>query len=81
MALAVFSPGARAVSGVLCGLTGRMAAPTIGVACRTGVLGSKTAIGEGMSYTISAGHDAWVDNDPFVGLEVTSAEEYEKPKS
>ena len=44
--------------------------------------GSKTAIEKGMSYTIPPGHDAWVEgNDPFVGIEVMSAEEYAKPKS
>nr|WP_278879283.1 cupin domain-containing protein [Variovorax paradoxus] len=44
--------------------------------------GSKTILEEGMSYTIPPGHDAWVEgNDPFVGVEVMSAEEYAKPKS
>ena len=44
--------------------------------------GSKTTLEEGMSYTIPPGHDAWVEgNDPFVGVEVMSAEEYAKPKS
>ena len=44
--------------------------------------GSKTILEEGMSYTIPPGHDAWVEgNDPFVGIEVMSAEEYAKPKS
>jgi len=43
--------------------------------------GSKTTIEEGMSYTIPPGHDAWVEgNDPFVGFEMMSAEEYAKPK-
>ncbi|CAN7417050.1 cupin domain-containing protein [Variovorax paradoxus] len=44
--------------------------------------GSKTILEEGMSYTIPPGHDAWVEgNEPFVGVEVMSAEEYAKPKS
>jgi mannose-6-phosphate isomerase-like protein (cupin superfamily) len=41
--------------------------------------GSQTAIGPGMSYTIPPGHDAWVEgNEPFVGIEVMSAEQYAK---
>ncbi len=32
------------------------------------------------SYTIPPGHDAWVEgNQPFVGIEVMSAEQYAKP--
>ena len=43
--------------------------------------GSKTTLEEGMSYTIPPGHDAWVEgNDPYVGLEMISAEEYAKPR-
>ena len=41
--------------------------------------GSKTTIGPGMSYTIPPGHDAWVEgSEPFVGIEVMSAEEFAK---
>lgn len=43
--------------------------------------GSQTTIEKGMSYTIPPGHDAWVEgDDPFVGIEVMSAEVYAKPK-
>jgi mannose-6-phosphate isomerase-like protein (cupin superfamily) len=42
--------------------------------------GSETRIAPGMSYTIPPGHDAWVEgNEPFVGIEVMSAEQYAKP--
>ena len=42
--------------------------------------GSQTTIKPGMSYTIPPGHDAWVEgDDPFVGIEVMSAEQYAKP--
>jgi len=42
--------------------------------------GSETTIQQGMSYTIPPGHDAWVEGeDPFVGIEVMSAEQYAKP--
>ena len=38
------------------------------------------AIKAGESYTIPPGHDAWVEGtDPFVGIEVMSAEQYAKP--
>ena len=41
--------------------------------------GAQTTIAPGMSYTIPPGHDAWVEGDqPFVGIEVMSAEEYAK---
>ena len=41
--------------------------------------GAQTTIGPGMSYTIPPGHDAWVEgNEPFVGLEIMSAEQYAK---
>lgn len=41
--------------------------------------GSETTIKPGMSYTIPPGHDAWVvGNEPFVGIEVMSAETYAK---
>ena len=42
--------------------------------------GSQTTIVPGMSYTIPPGHDAWVEgNEPFVGVEVMSAEVYARP--
>jgi hypothetical protein len=42
--------------------------------------GSEMKIGPGMSYTIPPGHDAWVEgNEPFVCLEVMSAEQFAKP--
>jgi quercetin dioxygenase-like cupin family protein len=42
--------------------------------------GTRKAIGPGDSYTIPPGHDAWVEgNDPFVCIEVLSAEQYAKP--
>jgi len=42
--------------------------------------GSETTIGPGMSYAIPPGHDAWVEgNEPFVAIEVMSAEFYAKP--
>ena len=42
--------------------------------------GSQMTIVPGMSYTIPAGHDAWVEgNEPFVAIEVMSAEIYAKP--
>lgn len=41
--------------------------------------GSQTSITPGMSYTIPPGHDAWVEgNEPFVAIEVMSAEVYAK---
>jgi hypothetical protein len=41
--------------------------------------GSEKTITEGMSYTVSPGHDAWVEgNEPFVCIEVMSAEQYAK---
>jgi len=41
--------------------------------------GAETTIKPGMSYTIPPGHDAWVEgNEPFVGLEMMSAEIYAK---
>jgi quercetin dioxygenase-like cupin family protein len=43
--------------------------------------GSETTIKPGMSYTIPPGHDAWVEGkEPFVGLEMMSAEIYARPK-
>ena len=42
--------------------------------------GSQTAILPGMSYTFPPGHDAWVErNEPFVAIEIMSAEMYAKP--
>jgi len=41
--------------------------------------GSQRTISAGESYTIPPGHDAWVEgNEPLVGIEVMSAEEYGK---
>ena len=42
--------------------------------------GSQMTIMPGMSYTIPPGHDAWVEgNEPFVCIEVMSAEQFAKP--
>jgi quercetin dioxygenase-like cupin family protein len=42
--------------------------------------GTQKTVGAGESYTIPPGHDAWVEgNQPFVGIEVMSAEIYAKP--
>jgi hypothetical protein len=42
--------------------------------------GTQKTIVAGESYTIPPGHDAWVEgNEPFVGIEVMSAEQYAKP--
>jgi quercetin dioxygenase-like cupin family protein len=42
--------------------------------------GSQKTISAGESYTIPPGHDAWVEgNEPFVGIEVMSADVYAKP--
>ena len=44
--------------------------------------GSQKTIAAGESYTIPPGHDAWVEgNEPFVGIEVMSADVYAKPES
>jgi mannose-6-phosphate isomerase-like protein (cupin superfamily) len=44
--------------------------------------GTEKTIKRGDSYTIPPGHDAWVEgNEPFVGIEVMSAEQYAKPAS
>ena len=41
--------------------------------------GSQKSIEAGDSYTIPPGHDAWVEgNEPFVCIEVMSAEQYAK---
>jgi mannose-6-phosphate isomerase-like protein (cupin superfamily) len=43
--------------------------------------GSQKHIKPGESYTIPPGHDAWVEGkDPFVCIEVMSAEQYAKPQ-
>ena len=43
--------------------------------------GAKNGIGPGASYTIPPGHDAWVEgNEPFVCIEVMSAEQFAKPQ-
>ena len=42
--------------------------------------GAEQTIGAGQSYTIPPGHDAWVEGDePFVGIEVMSAEQFARP--
>ena len=42
--------------------------------------GSRETIEPGSSYSIPPGHDAWVEgNEPFVGIEVMSAEIFAKP--
>ena len=42
--------------------------------------GTEKTISAGDSYTIPPGHDAWVEgNQPFVGIEVMSADVYAKP--
>lgn len=44
--------------------------------------GTEKTIAAGESYTIPPGHDAWVEGDqPFVGIEVMSADIYAKPQS
>lgn len=41
--------------------------------------GTEKTIAAGESYTIPPGHDAWVEGDqPFVGIEVMSADVYAK---
>lgn len=43
--------------------------------------GTERTISAGESYTIPPGHDAWVEGDqPFVAIEVMSADVYAKPK-
>ena len=42
--------------------------------------GTEQTIGPGQSYTIPPGHDAWVEGgEPFVAIEVMSAEQFAKP--
>lgn len=42
--------------------------------------GTERTISAGDSYTIPPGHDAWVvGNEPFVGIEVMSADQYARP--
>jgi quercetin dioxygenase-like cupin family protein len=44
--------------------------------------GTEQTIRPGHSYTIPPGHDAWVEGDePFVTIEVMSAEQFAKPLS
>jgi quercetin dioxygenase-like cupin family protein len=41
--------------------------------------GREETIGPGESYTIPPGHDGWVEgNEPFVGIELMSAEQFAK---
>lgn len=43
--------------------------------------GTQKSISAGQSFTIPPGHDAWVEgNEPFVAIEVMSAEQYAKPR-
>ena len=43
--------------------------------------GAEQAISAGQSYTIPPGHDAWVEgSEPFVGVEVLSAEQFARPQ-
>jgi quercetin dioxygenase-like cupin family protein len=42
--------------------------------------GTLKTINAGESYTIPPGHDAWVEGEqPFVGIEVLSADQFAKP--
>lgn len=42
--------------------------------------GTERTISAGESYTIPPGHDAWVEGaEPFVGIEVMSADQYARP--
>jgi hypothetical protein len=42
--------------------------------------GTEVEVGPGNAYVIAPGHDAWVlGNEPFVGYEFESAEEYARP--
>ena len=44
--------------------------------------GTERTIGAGQSYTIPPGHDAWVvGSEPFVGIEVLSAEQFARPQT
>ena len=43
--------------------------------------GTQKTISAGQSFTIPPGHDAWVEgNEPFVAIEIMSAEQYAKPR-
>jgi mannose-6-phosphate isomerase-like protein (cupin superfamily) len=43
--------------------------------------GTKKTVNPGEAYTIPPGHDAWVEgNEPFVCIEVLSAEQFAKPQ-
>jgi hypothetical protein len=42
--------------------------------------GTQKTVKAGDAYTIPPGHEAWVEgNEPFVGVELMSAEQYAKP--
>ena len=42
--------------------------------------GAQKTISAGDAYSIPAVHEAWVEgNDPFVAIEIMSAEQYAKP--
>lgn len=44
--------------------------------------GTERTLRAGESYTIPPGHDAWVDGpEPFVGIEVMSADQFAIPQS
>ena len=44
--------------------------------------GSQKTLEPGMSYVIPPGHDAWVEgNEPFVAIEILSADQFAKPSS
>ena len=44
--------------------------------------GTERTISAGESYTIPPGHDGWVEGEePFVAIEVMSAEQFAKPQS
>jgi hypothetical protein len=44
--------------------------------------GTEGTISAGQSFTIPPGHDAWVEGDePFVAIEVMSAEQYATPQT
>lgn len=44
--------------------------------------GTEKSIKAGESYTIPPGHDAWVEgSEPFVAIEVMSADTFAKPEA
>lgn len=81
-----FAPGWRwsecvkpVVKTDLCQLShvGHVVSGSLTVRLKDGTLKTLSA---GESYTIPPGHDAWVEGDePFVGIEVLSADQYVKP--